>query len=105
MPIAPQESHEDGAGLEKGYSREGRETQSGHAKRRRERTHLPPAVAIKIISEDDLDALARTKGNLVFVLRDKVVSSVDVFHHGKCCERGDAVRDDGARPLSIRGKK
>jgi hypothetical protein len=63
------------------------------AKRRRERTHLPPAVAIKVISGNDFDALARTKGNLIFVLWKKVVSSVDVFHHGKCCEGGIAVRD------------
>ena len=74
--------------LKKGYSSGARERQSARAKRRRERTHLPPAVAIKVISGHDLDALARTKGNLIFVLRGKIVSSVDVFHHGKCCERG-----------------
>jgi hypothetical protein len=58
------------------------------AKRKAKRTHLPPAIAVDVIPLDDFDAFARTKGDLVFVLRDKVVSSIDVFHHGKCCERG-----------------
>jgi hypothetical protein len=49
-----------------------------------ERTHLPPAIAIKVVPLNDLDALASAERNLIFVLWDEVVSSIDVFYHGRC---------------------
>jgi hypothetical protein len=82
----PQESHEDGARLGKGYSGSAREDAVCALKRRRieNEAHLPPTVAVKIVPVDDLDALASAQGDLVFVFRDKVVSGIDVFHHDYC---------------------
>ena len=54
-----------------------------HTKRRK-RTHLPPAIVVKIIPLDDLYALTCTKGDFVFVFWDEVVASIDVFYHGNC---------------------
>jgi hypothetical protein len=81
--------------LEKAMRRNGRLESDTRARRRgtestrlseegESGTHLPPAIAKEVVLLEDLDALAGTKGNLVVVLWGKVVSGIDVFHHGKC---------------------
>jgi hypothetical protein len=44
-------------------------------------THLPPAILIKLIFLDNFYALASTEGDLVFVLRGKVMSGINIFDH------------------------
>ena len=48
---------------------------------RAKRTHLPPAIPVLFIFLYNFYTVASTEGDLVVVLWDKVVSSVNVFEH------------------------
>ena len=45
------------------------------------RTHLPPTIPVLFIFLYNFYTFTGTKGDLVVVLWDKVVSSVNVFEH------------------------
>jgi hypothetical protein len=81
----PQEIHEDELSWKRGTQGRQQATSIDPATLGEpgERTHLPPAITIYFILFDNLYALARTKRYFIFVLWGEVVSSIDVFYHGK----------------------
>ena len=45
------------------------------------KTDLPPTIAVEFILLDHLDTVARAKGYLVLVLRNKIMQCIYVFRH------------------------
>ena len=58
------------------------------------KTHLPPAIPVNLIFLNNFYALASTKGDLIFVLWDKVVSRINVLNHKETGLGGERSRLD-----------